>query len=292
MSDRRGTTALVALVVAAAATAMPAGANAQSARWDDSWRRADPMVVGFTGTALAYGTALNLWWPHPEDANWSGPILFDEAIGSALRPDEASAARTASVFSDVFATTNLALPLVDSVAVAGLGRRAPVTALQGTAMHVEAFGTALFSSTILKLAVARERPPTDDCESREDFDRYCSHERHVSFPSGHTTLAFTGASLTCALHEHVPLYGSRVADLSACWGSMATATATGVTRIISGNHYPSDVLAGAAIGVGAGYFLPKALHFGFGDERSTRESGLRPSRKQRSPLLFSYSRRF
>jgi membrane-associated phospholipid phosphatase len=61
-----------------------------------------------------------------------------------------------------------------------------------------------------------------------------------SFPSGHTTGAFTAAtSLTLALpkwYVAVPAY---------TW-----ATANGLARMRQGVHYPSDILAGAIIGTG------------------------------------------
>ena len=76
-----------------------------------------------------------------------------------------------------------------------------------------------------------------------------------SFPSGHTTLAFTMA--TVAGHEYtslrIPLY--------------AAAFVTAFARIYLGRHYPSDVLAGAAIGTLAGihilHYRDRILSFSF-----------------------------
>lgn len=71
-----------------------------------------------------------------------------------------------------------------------------------------------------------------------------------SFPSGHTAWAYLGAS---------------VIDYEACWrsrlyplGAYALASAIGVQRVLSHRHRPTDVVAGAAIGMCAarvGYFL-------------------------------------
>jgi membrane-associated phospholipid phosphatase len=92
---------------------------------------------------------------------------------------------------------------------------------------------------IFKIAVNRERPA----------DKYpgvifVNGEVHgQSFPSGHTTLAFATAT-TLALNFRkwyvvVPAY---------LW-----AGSVGYSRLYLGKHYPGDVLAGAAFGVGGGY---------------------------------------
>ena len=64
-----------------------------------------------------------------------------------------------------------------------------------------------------------------------------------SFPSGHTSTAFaTAAALSITFHKWyvtVPAY---------LW-----ATGVGYSRINLGEHYPSDVLVGAAVGIGSAY---------------------------------------
>jgi membrane-associated phospholipid phosphatase len=91
----------------------------------------------------------------------------------------------------------------------------------------------------LKIAINRERPA----------DKYpgvifVNGEVHgQSFPSGHTTLAFATAT-TLALNFRkwyivIPAY---------LW-----AGSVGYSRLYLGKHYPGDVLAGAAIGIGGGY---------------------------------------
>ena len=66
-----------------------------------------------------------------------------------------------------------------------------------------------------------------------------------SWPSGHTATAFVGASL---LHKEYGLTRSP-------WFSVAgygMATATGVMRVLNNRHWISDVMSGAAMGVGLG----------------------------------------
>lgn len=67
-----------------------------------------------------------------------------------------------------------------------------------------------------------------------------SYESSPSFPSGHTSTAFALATSLCI--KYPKWY---VIAPSALW-----ACSVGVSRMNEGVHYPSDVLAGAAIGAG------------------------------------------
>ncbi|MBN8720655.1 MAG: phosphatase PAP2 family protein [Sediminibacterium magnilacihabitans] len=68
-------------------------------------------------------------------------------------------------------------------------------------------------------------------------------ETDKSFPSGHVSTAFSTAasvSIQCKKwYVTVPLY--------------AWATGVGYSRMYLGQHYPSDVIAGAAVGIGSAY---------------------------------------
>ena len=78
-----------------------------------------------------------------------------------------------------------------------------------------------------------------------------------SFFSNHTTSAFTTAvysAYTFQLrHPGSPL-------VPWAWGgSLALAAGTGTMRILAGKHFPTDVIAGAAVGAFCGYVVPR-LH--------------------------------
>lgn len=68
-------------------------------------------------------------------------------------------------------------------------------------------------------------------------------EDNHSFPSGHTTTAFTNAEI---LHQE---YGERSVLYSI--GGYGTASAVGAMRILNNKHWLADVLMGAGIGIGA-----------------------------------------
>jgi hypothetical protein len=102
-------------------------------------------------------------------------------------------------------------------------------------------GTVVFAT---KNIVKEERPDQSD---------------NLSFPSGHTALAFTNAALL--------YYEYKDSNVWYASSGFLFATATGVLRIANNKHYTSDVLAGAGIGLASGlivsYWNPfKSVTFG------------------------------
>ena len=91
----------------------------------------------------------------------------------------------------------------------------------------------------LKYAIDRQRP----YEKYPDKIHPIEPEDSPSFPSGHTAAAF---SLATSLSITYPKW--YVIAPSAVW-----ACGVGLARINQGVHYPSDVLTGAAIGVGCAF---------------------------------------
>ena len=88
----------------------------------------------------------------------------------------------------------------------------------------------------MKYLIDRERP----YKRWPDRVHPYSRESSPSFPSGHTATAF---ALATSLSIKYPKW--YVIAPSALW-----ACSVGVSRMNEGVHYPSDVLAGAAIGAG------------------------------------------
>jgi len=104
----------------------------------------------------------------------------------------------------------------------------------------------------LKVALHRERPvlyTSDAAAAAGDPDN------RESFPSGHATLAFATATAyaVMASRQHLPHAGRNTALL------YVGATGVAALRVAGGKHFPTDVLAGAAIGTGVGW-LTAQLH--------------------------------
>ena len=93
----------------------------------------------------------------------------------------------------------------------------------------------------LKAILARQRPYTGAGEGKFFSGNWTSG----SFPSGHSALAWTLA--TVVAHEY-PNWPMRLLMYGA-------ATAVSTTRVTGGVHFPSDVFSGAVIGFGVGTFV-------------------------------------
>lgn len=106
-------------------------------------------------------------------------------------------------------------------------------------------------SSGLKYVFGRHRP-----ESGSDAYRFDSFSGHSSFPSGHTTAAF-------AIVTPWVLYYPGVAT----YGLFAISTGTAVARIAFDKHWPTDVLAGAALGFLTARFLTRRHQNTFGSSR-------------------------
>lgn len=74
-----------------------------------------------------------------------------------------------------------------------------------------------------------------------------------SFPSGHTALSFTGAAF---INKHYGWKPGIPAFLAASY--------VGWSRVHSDNHYWSDVIAGAAVGIASNYFMGDGKELGPG----------------------------
>lgn len=116
-------------------------------------------------------------------------------------------------------------------------------------MYGEALLLTLGIKDILKTAISRWRPYTYDNWDKEGDDDY-----YNSFPSGHTALAFMGATFLSTVLS-TDFRDSRWRTPLTV-GSYSLAILTALLRIASGEHFLSDVLAGAALGSFTGWFIP------------------------------------
>jgi membrane-associated phospholipid phosphatase len=108
---------------------------------------------------------------------------------------------------------------------------------------------------LVKLAVRRPRPFVYDLPASDPAR--ASAESYVSFYSSHTSGAFA-ASLAYA-----STFALRHPDSEARWlvygGAALAAGSVGVLRVLAGQHFPTDVIAGAAVGAAFGLVVPR-LH--------------------------------
>ena len=121
----------------------------------------------------------------------------------------------------------------------------------GVAMVIAYLVALLLVNVLIKPGVGRLRPyeALRDTPFWETYQTYWgnagSHlEDDLSFPSGHTSLNFaTFTALAAVLIKEKKKWA---------WLLLLIPIIVGITRIIRGVHYPSDVLGGMIIGVFAG----------------------------------------
>lgn len=121
-------------------------------------------------------------------------------------------------------------------------------------MYAETLLIANGIKELTKLAVRRDRPfmyydpdtyPEDDIKDG-DFAN--------SFPSGHSTMAFAGA--TFASYTFSKYFPDSAWRYAVTGGSYALALTTAALRVKSGNHFMTDVMTGAALGTAVGFLVP------------------------------------
>ena len=118
---------------------------------------------------------------------------------------------------------------------------------KGTQLNAVEIGASVIitagAAEILKLAVNRARP----YQKYGDIYPY-QYENGQSFPSGHASLAFSTAASLALMYKKW-----YVAVHAFLW-----AGGVGCSRLYLGEHYPTDVLAGAVVGIGSAWLTHQA----------------------------------
>ena len=153
-------------------------------------------------------------------------------------------------YSDFISNTEPYVALGVPLAMGLVGWWKHDEALMKDAVFVGTSVVGTFALTMgLKYIVDRTRP----YDAYPDLIHPHSIESDPSFPSGHTASAFALATSLCIRYPKWYVIAP-----SALWaGSVA------ISRMYEGVHYPTDVMAGAALGVGCtigSYYLTKWLN--------------------------------
>ena len=155
--------------------------------------------------------------------------------------------KTLDIASDFVLYGLMAMPLLSPLA--GNIKDGNTWAMYGI-MYAESILLVFGTCELFKNSITRYRSYCyfGDVPSGKDADYY------KSFPSRHTAFAFMSAGfLTSTFITEYPDSPWRI-PLSIA--SYSLAAGVGAGRIFSGNHYISDVLAGAALGSVYGYLIP------------------------------------
>ena len=163
----------------------------------------------------------------------------------------------------IYGNVGFASALSVSVYVGGKIFKDPEIAATGR-MLVEGVFYSGLTNTILKISTGRSRPYLD--QGPYFFKPFQFTEPHISFPSGHVTMAFTLSSIL----------SDRIDNVFVSIGLYSLASATFIQRMYSDNHWLSDCILGAA----TGYFTGKAV-VKFDMEDNSKKLSVLPFYEQR-----------
>lgn len=258
--------------VAAVCSLLTSPSRADELEWRPEWRRVGLPEYVVTASALSGYLTVRFVAPRSDEALWREPILVDAPVRHALRLEARRGRDGTDTAADVLEYTLLAQSLaIDPWLVAGLARRSPSVGWQVFVLSAQSHSVAMLLNATTKLLTARERPYAAACSRDPNYHDAClKSDRYRSFYSSHSSISATSAGLACAHHTSVALYGDPLADAVACAGSGLLALTVGALRIVSDEHWASDVITGQLVGFSIGYLLPTLLYY---RERSKEEAG-------------------
>ena len=193
-------------------------------------------TAAFAGSMLLCGNILKI-----NRDDYSGQTFDKETVSNIDREFMTSYKKGLDICGTILEVSMLASPLCL------LSTKQNEWATLGV-MYAETLMLSFGLKELGKLTVSRARPYMyyDDFPDESDWQN--------SFPSGHTTMAFTSATfLSYTFFKYFPESRLRFVVLGA---SYAGAIGTGILRMASGNHFFTDVFTGAAIGIASGLFIP------------------------------------
>ncbi|MEZ4388866.1 MAG: phosphatase PAP2 family protein [Candidatus Krumholzibacteriia bacterium] len=129
-------------------------------------------------------------------------------------------------------------------------------------MALETIALTQVATGAVKLGYGRTRPYAYNTDPRIPDELRRGRDARRSFPSGHTSAAFAGAMFTGEVYAR--LYPDHPARHWVRGGTLGLAALAGYLRVRAGRHFPSDVVAGAALGAVIGWLVPRWHDHGLG----------------------------
>jgi membrane-associated phospholipid phosphatase len=187
----------------------------------------------------------------PKDAIWLVP--FGTATGLLISSDQHTMTQSihinASDQSKANTLSNGALVGIGAIPATGylwsLFNHSPQAHETGL-LAGEALINSLAVNEVLKVALRRERPPINNAAG----DFFSSKWNDGSFPSNHSTMAW---SMAAVVSSEYPGWLTK----TAVYGLASTVS---VSRVLSEQHFPSDVLVGSVAGWLIGRYVYHAHH--------------------------------
>jgi membrane-associated phospholipid phosphatase len=218
-----------------------ASAQQSSLRFKVGWWP-DGVIVGTT----AVSSLLPVLWPH-HFAYASCSPCDPSGLWGIDRGSVGPVRNAANAFSYGTSAAETGLGLL----FLGLSRRGEGSAAfwEDAAVVTQAVSVTAAATMALKVLLHRPRPlmyvlgPFTPDDGR-------------GFPSSHTSISFAVASAYASILSRRGMAGQHKLEIASLF---AVAAATGVLRVVAREHFPTDVVAGAVLGFGVGWIVPK-LH--------------------------------
>jgi membrane-associated phospholipid phosphatase len=244
---------------------VPAPSIAASPHPEPRWPR-DAFHVGLGGAFLAGSELLDVRVRtvppeglDPAELHWS---IDRERIGRF----DAGAVAT----SDLASAASLTYPMLVAFATQPPGERTSGT-MRRAVVYLESYLFATAASRWLKGSLDRPRPytyvPAADRPSDATYD-VTDEEAFESMPSGHASSSFCGAAFAMTDQLLTRPQAPALERVGVAFGGGLLAGMTSMLRVRAGKHFPSDVLAGGAIGTASGIVVPLTHRYLAGGTRA------------------------
>lgn len=238
-------------------------ARADKLEWKDEWPRF--RTSEYVTTSVAAAGLVTLYVIPRFAPTWGRPILFDKGLRDTFRTDSATVRDNWQLASTISYFSMMGYPLIVDALIVPLARGSSTVAAQTSLINLQAFAISGFVFRATEALVRRARPYIQQCLERTGSYEECKEQGlggTNSFVSGHMALAATGAALMCTHHAHLDLYGAPW-DAIACGAGIAVSAGVAIGRMVTDNHYATDILAGAVVGALSGWLVPTLLHYGW-----------------------------
>lgn len=198
----------------------------------------------------------------PTSATWAGNLPLDRPARDLLAGSSHRDRELSHKWSDYLWYSSVAYPVLDSLITPSVRSGGFEVSWNMTLMNFQSF---MLVSLLIRMPhkwIGRLRPDAIGCANDPHYSVHCGNDGlFVSFPGGHVAVSMTGAGLSCAHHLHGHLYGSPLADGTACAAALGVASTVGYLRMRADSHWLSDQLVGTSLGLLSGYLVPTLLYY-------------------------------
>jgi len=162
--------------------------------------------------------------------------------------------------SNLASAVSAGYPMIVAFASQPPGERISGT-LRRSVVYLESSLLAATMTKLIKNSANRPRPYTYVSDTQRPADAtydVTKNDAFESMPSGHASAAFCGAAFAVTDHLITRPQAGWLERVGVAFTGGVLASMTSTLRVSAGKHFPSDVLAGGAIGMASGVVVPMA----------------------------------